>query len=159
MINQEIVSTFVMRDFDIPFIGLYGACSTFGLATIIGSLFIFLYTLKYMRTLLEKKLSLRLKTKINSLTDNYHLSFFFGIIFTFVLSSSSALTAIIITFLSAKIISRFQKKASPLPESSLFVYKFQFTGQCPVTMRAQAGCESLRQRVQLGIDFASYTRK
>ena len=40
LINQEIVSTFVMRDFDIPFIGLYGACSTFGLATIIGSLFI-----------------------------------------------------------------------------------------------------------------------
>lgn len=76
------------------------------LSLIIGSLFIFLYTLKYMRTLLEKKLSLRLKTKINSLTDNYHLSFFFGIIFTFVLSSSSALTAIIITFLSAKIISK-----------------------------------------------------
>lgn len=40
LINQEIVSTFVMRDYDIPFIGLYGACSTFGLATIIGSLFI-----------------------------------------------------------------------------------------------------------------------
>ena len=40
LINQEIISTFVMRDFDIPFIGLYGACSTFGLATIIGSIFI-----------------------------------------------------------------------------------------------------------------------
>ena len=40
LINQEIISTFVMRDFDIPFIGLFGACSTFGLATIIGSVFI-----------------------------------------------------------------------------------------------------------------------
>ena len=40
LINQEIISTFVMREFDIPFIGLYGACSTFGLATIIGSIFI-----------------------------------------------------------------------------------------------------------------------
>lgn len=40
LINQEIISTFVMREFDIPFIGLYGACSTFGLATIIGSVFI-----------------------------------------------------------------------------------------------------------------------
>ena len=40
LINQEIISTFVMREFDIPFIGLYGACSTFGLATILGSLFI-----------------------------------------------------------------------------------------------------------------------
>ena len=40
LINQEIISTFVMRDFDIPFVGLYGACSTFGLATIIGSVFI-----------------------------------------------------------------------------------------------------------------------
>lgn len=40
LINQEIVSTFVMRKFDIPFIGLYGACSTFGLATILASIFI-----------------------------------------------------------------------------------------------------------------------
>ena len=40
LINQEIISTFVMRDFDIPYVGLYGACSTFGLATIIGSIFI-----------------------------------------------------------------------------------------------------------------------
>ena len=40
LINQEIISTFVMREFDIPFIGLYGACSTFGLATIMGSIFI-----------------------------------------------------------------------------------------------------------------------
>lgn len=40
LINQEIISTFVMRDFDIPFVGLYGACSTFGLATIIGAIFI-----------------------------------------------------------------------------------------------------------------------
>jgi stage V sporulation protein AD len=29
-----------MRHFDIPFISLYGACSTFGLATILGSIFI-----------------------------------------------------------------------------------------------------------------------
>ena len=40
LINQEIISTFLMREFDIPFIGLYGACSTFGLATIMGSIFI-----------------------------------------------------------------------------------------------------------------------
>ena len=40
LINQEIISTFVMREFDIPFVGLYGACSTFGLATIMGSIFI-----------------------------------------------------------------------------------------------------------------------
>ena len=40
LINQEIITTFTMRDLDIPFVGLYGACSTFGLATIIGSIFI-----------------------------------------------------------------------------------------------------------------------
>ena len=40
LINQEIISTFVMREFDIAFVGLYGACSTFGLATLIGSIFI-----------------------------------------------------------------------------------------------------------------------
>ena len=40
LINQEIISTYVMKEFDIPFIGLYGACSTFGLATILGSIFI-----------------------------------------------------------------------------------------------------------------------
>ena len=40
LINQEIVSTFVMRNYNIPFVGLYGACSTFGLATIISSIFI-----------------------------------------------------------------------------------------------------------------------
>ena len=40
LINQEVISTFTMRDFDIPFVGLYGACSTFGLAAIIGSIFI-----------------------------------------------------------------------------------------------------------------------
>ena len=40
LINQEITSTFVMREFDIPFVGLFGACSTFGLATIMGSIFI-----------------------------------------------------------------------------------------------------------------------
>lgn len=38
--NQEIISTFVMRDYDIPFIGLFGACSTFGIATIMGAIFI-----------------------------------------------------------------------------------------------------------------------
>ena len=40
LINQEIVSTFVMRDYDIPFIGLFGACSTFGIATILGAIFV-----------------------------------------------------------------------------------------------------------------------
>ena len=40
LINQEIISTFVMRKFDIPYIGLYGACSTFGIATILASIFI-----------------------------------------------------------------------------------------------------------------------
>ena len=40
LINQEIISTFVMREYDIPFIGLYGACSTFGLAAIMGAIFI-----------------------------------------------------------------------------------------------------------------------
>lgn len=40
LINQEIISTHVLKDFDIPFIGLYGACSTFGLATILGSIFV-----------------------------------------------------------------------------------------------------------------------
>ena len=40
LINQEIISTFVMREFDIPFVGLYGACSTFGLATIMGAIFV-----------------------------------------------------------------------------------------------------------------------
>ena len=40
LINQEIVSTHVMRKYDIPYIGLYGACSTFGLATILSSIFI-----------------------------------------------------------------------------------------------------------------------
>ena len=39
------------------------------------------------------------------------------------------------------------------------ILKFQFAGQCPVTKRAQAGCESLRQRVPLGIDFAFIIRK
>ena len=40
LINQEIVSTFVMRKYDIPYIGLFGACSTFGIATILGTIFI-----------------------------------------------------------------------------------------------------------------------
>ena len=40
LINQEIVSTFVMRDYDIPFVGLFGACSTFGIATILASIFV-----------------------------------------------------------------------------------------------------------------------
>ena len=40
LINQEIVSTFVMKDYDIPYISLYGACSTFGLATILASIFV-----------------------------------------------------------------------------------------------------------------------
>lgn len=40
LINQEIVSTFVMRKYDIPYIGLFGACSTFGIATILASIFI-----------------------------------------------------------------------------------------------------------------------
>lgn len=40
LINQEIISTFVMRDFDIPFIGIFGACSTFGIATILASIFV-----------------------------------------------------------------------------------------------------------------------
>lgn len=40
LINQEIVSTFVMRNFNIPYVGLYGACSTFGLATIMSAIFI-----------------------------------------------------------------------------------------------------------------------
>ena len=40
LINQEIVSTFTMKDFDIPFIALYGACSTFAIATIMAAIFI-----------------------------------------------------------------------------------------------------------------------
>ena len=40
LINQEIITTFVMSKFDIPFVGLYGACSTFGLATILASVFV-----------------------------------------------------------------------------------------------------------------------
>ena len=40
LINQEIVSTFTMKDFDIPFVALYGACSTFALATIMAAIFI-----------------------------------------------------------------------------------------------------------------------
>ena len=40
LINQEIISTFVMRDYNIPYVSLYGACSTFGLATILAAIFI-----------------------------------------------------------------------------------------------------------------------
>ena len=37
LINQEIVSTFVMRKYDIPYVGLFGACSTFGICVITES--------------------------------------------------------------------------------------------------------------------------
>lgn len=40
LINQEIISTFTMKDFDIPFVALYGACSTFAIATIMSAIFV-----------------------------------------------------------------------------------------------------------------------
>lgn len=40
LINQEIVSTFTMKDFDIPFVALFGACSTFAISTIMAAIFI-----------------------------------------------------------------------------------------------------------------------
>lgn len=38
--NQITASNFVMRDFDIPFFGIYSACSTFTESVILGSMFI-----------------------------------------------------------------------------------------------------------------------
>lgn len=40
LINQEIITTHTMKDYDILFVGLFGACSTFSLAVILSSLFI-----------------------------------------------------------------------------------------------------------------------
>ncbi len=40
LLNQCIGSSFSMRDFGIPFIGLYGACSTMALSTALASIFV-----------------------------------------------------------------------------------------------------------------------
>ena len=40
LLNQCIGSSFSMRDFGIPFIGLYGACSTMALSTALASVFV-----------------------------------------------------------------------------------------------------------------------
>lgn len=76
------------------------------LTLIIGSLFIFLYTLKVFRNLLEKNLNSSYKTIILKTTNNIHISFILGLLLTTLLTSSSAITAITISFLSAKIINK-----------------------------------------------------
>lgn len=40
LLNQCISSSFGLKDFEIPFIGLYGACSTMALSTALASLFV-----------------------------------------------------------------------------------------------------------------------
>lgn len=40
LLNQIISSSFSARDFDIPFLGLYGACSTFGESLLVASMMI-----------------------------------------------------------------------------------------------------------------------
>lgn len=40
LLNQCISSSFGLRDFNIPFIGLYGACSTMALSTALASVFV-----------------------------------------------------------------------------------------------------------------------
>ena len=40
LLNQCISSSFGLRDFQIPFIGLYGACSTMALSTALAALFV-----------------------------------------------------------------------------------------------------------------------
>jgi len=40
LLNQITSSSFAARDFDVPFIGLYGACSTMSLSLAVGSLFV-----------------------------------------------------------------------------------------------------------------------
>ena len=40
LLNQCIGSSFGIRDFGIPFIGLYGACSTMALSTALASIFV-----------------------------------------------------------------------------------------------------------------------
>lgn len=76
------------------------------ISLIFTSLFIFLYTLKYMRTILETKTKASFKNIILRFTNNYHVSFILGILLTIILTSSSALTALILVFLSSKLISK-----------------------------------------------------
>ena len=40
LINQEIISNYTLRDFDTPFIGVYGACSTSVLSVLMASLYL-----------------------------------------------------------------------------------------------------------------------
>lgn len=40
LINQEIISNYTLRDFDMPFMGVYGACSTSVLSILTASIFL-----------------------------------------------------------------------------------------------------------------------
>lgn len=40
LISQEIITNYTMKNYNIPFFGLYGACSTFAMATIIGAIIV-----------------------------------------------------------------------------------------------------------------------
>ena len=40
LINQEIITNYTLRDFDMPFIGLYGACSTSVLSILVSALYL-----------------------------------------------------------------------------------------------------------------------
>ncbi len=74
------------------------------LSLIFCSFYIFIISLTKLRSLLENKANYKLKKYISKCTNNYHISFFLGIFITIILTSSTALTIITISFLSSNLI-------------------------------------------------------
>ncbi len=74
------------------------------ISLIFGSFFIFIYVLTKLRELLAEKCDQKIRYYIKKFTNNYHISFLLGIILTLLLTSSNAVTVILIAFLAANLI-------------------------------------------------------
>ena len=134
LINQEIISTFVMRDYDVPFIGLYGACSTFGLAAIIGSIFI------------DNNLAKRVISLASSHTQTAERTFRYPIEYGGAKEASTTLT---VTGCGAMLLTNKKSKIKLTKATIGKVYDFQYKNSFDLGgAMAPSACETLLQHFE-----------